>query len=129
MIRVDVYEAVFSNKNINPASALVASFKEYKTNNSFWSFGRDEPYIDPPSVIECGIKHVHIISRSVFQEANRLNKRLYDRTSDKHLVYAVSPYDPEHYLLIAIFNPEAHDTARNMSLMRDLVRICNEHFG
>lgn len=127
-MKVDLYCGGFSNPNCHPANSLIAVFKEYKQTNSYWAFGRDTPYHQPPSVTEFNLKHVHLLTCKDYQKYEKHKTSLYHRTSDKHLVYASSPYDYDHYLLIAIIDPKAHQTANNMSFMRSLVDICKQHF-
>ncbi|MEN3158264.1 type II toxin-antitoxin system YafO family toxin [Alkalimonas sp. NCh-2] len=128
-MKVDLYCGGFSNQNCHSAKSLIETFKEYKQNNRYWSFGRDVPYHRPPSVTEFNLRHVHLLTLKDYREYEQVKKELYHRTSDKHLVYASSPYDYNHYLLIAIIDPQAHFTAQNLSFMRGLVDICNDHFG
>lgn len=128
-MRVDIYAGAIANPNCHSATTLIDSFKEYRLKGFFWAFGRDVPYHRPPKMTEYSIKHIHIISSKKYRQYQSDNVRLYDRTSDKHIVYARSPFDDDHYLLIAIINPEAHNTSEDMNLMHQLYEICRNHFG
>lgn len=128
-MRVEVYEGTFGRFNCHNASTMLTSFSQYKTNGKFWSFGRDTPYMQPPKVKEYQIRHIHIISRTAYLDYQGRNSRLYDRTSDKVLIYAKSPMHNNHFLLVAILNPDAHITAQNHNFMHEIYDICKSHFG
>lgn len=128
-MRVDVYTGLLNQPYCHPASILVEAFKEYKTQSAFWAFGRDVPYHRPPKMADYNIRHLHIFGRQQYLHYQKHRVRLFDRTSDKHLVYAQSPIDNEHYLLIAILNPNAHQTAENSQVMQQIYAICKDHFG
>jgi len=128
-MRVDLYKGVLTDPNCYPASTMIETFKEYLDKGFFWSFGRDVPYHIPPKMNEYSVRHIHIISCKKYQQCQKNNVRLYDRTSDKHIVYARSPIDDNHYLLIAIIDPEAHEIAENMNFMHRIYDICKNHFG
>lgn len=128
-MRVDLYKGVLTDANCYPANSLIETFKEYVIKGSFWAFGRDVPYHNPPKMFEYSVRHIHLIGCKTYRQYESSNVRLYDRTSDKHFVYARSPIDDNHYLLITIIDPEAHHTAQSMNFMHQLYEICKSHFG
>lgn len=128
-MRVDLYKGTFTEPNCYPAKSLELTFRDYVVKSQFWAFGRDVPYNNPPCVREYGIRHIHLITTKEYQQYEANNIRLHDRTSDKHLIYARSPIDNDHYLLIAIVDPNAHSTANNNNFMYKLHDVCKQHFG
>lgn len=128
MFKVDVYSGAFPHAMGNLAQSYIETFKQYKREHKFWAFGRDAPYHDPASALHYGLKHVHIIARADYYTHEYKKTILYNRTSDKHLVYAVNPDDPNHFLLIAVLSEPAHIKARDMKFMRDLIDIVKAHF-
>ena len=128
-MRIDLYEGTFIELNCHTAKNLVLTFKQYVVDSKFWAFGRDAPYHRPTCVADYSLRHIHLISPKQYQSYQFNNVRLYDRTSDKHLIYARSPIDDNHYLLIAIVDPQAHLTAENNNFMYRLHGICKDHFG
>lgn len=128
-MRVEVYEGVFGFSNCHPASTLTKTFADYKKNGSFWSFGRDVPYLQPPKMNEYKVRHIHLIRKSAYESYQNRRTRVHDRVSDKVLIYAKSPIDNNHFLLIAILDPDAHVTAQNHNFMHEIYDICKSHFG
>ena len=128
-MRVELYKGILTDPNCYPASTLIETFKEYKVTEGFWAFGRDVPYNRPPKMLDYRVSHIHLLTCKQYRDDQAKKKRLYDRTSDKHLIYARSPIDDDFYLLIAIVNPDAHLTAENTQFMYRLYDICKSHFG
>jgi len=124
---VNVFSGTFTTANTHSAKLLASSFNTYiDAGHKFWAFGKDVPYNRPPTASYWGLRHVHIISRSCFMRHEQAGTPLRKRTSDKHLVYAIHPFDANHYLLLAILNPDAHDVVRNEAVIRTFMDMCKE---
>lgn len=129
-VTVQAYPGTLYLADTHSATVFVESFKQYVlSGNQFWAFGRDVPYHRPPSVLSWGLRHVHLLTRSEYTHYEELNSPLMARTSDKHLVYASNPFDPNHYLLLAIINPNAHALAAKEATMRTFMDMCGEFWG
>jgi len=100
---------------------LVADFKRYKeTGIPAACFGRDVPYDHPhtlSSVRSEGLMHLHLAEGG--RDWSNC-KAQYDRTSDHHLVYCAGFYKADHFLMMTILKPDAHNKARNNSIMSNL---------
>lgn len=103
-------------------NSLVADFKRYKSTGILpETFGRDAPYDHPNSsrlVLEEEVQRIHLADA---ENPWPIYKIQFARTSDKaHLVYCQGAINTEHYLLIAILTPNAHDKAKDSNIMRNL---------
>lgn len=127
---VNAYPGTFSTANTHSAQLLASSFQAYiNAGHKFWAFGKDVPYHRPPNAADWGLRHVHIISRGCFSQHEKAGTPLRKRTSDKHLVYAVHPFDANHYLLLAVINPDAHGIGRDEAVIRTFMDMCKEFWG
>lgn len=100
--------------------ALTNDFRRYKeTGQKPDLFGRDEAYDHPdtlPILKSEELKHIHLAAG----DAPFLSTIQFYQTSDKHLVYCQGWKDPGCFLLIAILAPDAHEQARNRTIMHNL---------
>lgn len=124
MIRVfktNLISQQFSDKEL---TQLVSDFKRYKeTGIPAHYFGRDVPYDHPhtlPSVRMEELRHLHILESST-QKAPR--RAQYYRTSDDHLVYCPGSNNSDHFLLISLLTPDAHEQSRDNNLMANMAVI------
>ena len=121
MIRVFKSDVIGQQLGKRELEQLAADFKRYKeTGIPATCFGRDVPYDHPhtlPSVRSEDLMHLHL-AEGAQQWAGR--QAQYNRTSDHHLVYCRGFYETDHFLLKSILKPDAHDQARNNSIMSNL---------
>lgn len=96
---------------------LVKDFRKYKESGRLPDyFGRDVPYDNPYTlniVRQEEVRHLHLA------EDGGWNIRMmqFKRTSDRHLVYCQGAIDDDHYLLITLLSPDAHEQANNNDVM------------
>lgn len=111
--------AVFTSKIIEQSMPeeqlkdLVEDFRDYKsTGQRPENFGRDVPYdsdVTLKIVSEGAVQHIHLKDA----ESNwPLRAMQFQMTSDCHLLYCQGAMNDDHYLLIAILEPDAHQLAR-----------------
>ncbi len=106
----------WDNEDIAP---IVEQFKKYKSeHNTPITFGRDAPLVRPSEATYAGIQHIHIGS------FNTLTYQ-YHRTSDDWLIYTSGFSNSNHYLLIDILTPDAHNKANSIDLMNRYIEIAN----
>ena len=102
-------------------SALESDFRHYKATGELPdTFGRDELFDHPytPQLLrQEEVRHIHLQHPS---QNWQLNTVQFNRTSDIHLIYCQGYFHPDHYLLIAILKPNAHELERNSNVMRKL---------
>lgn len=99
----------------NPrAKLLTKDFRRYKQGLpvEYMSMGKDVPFHRPSSAVFAQLQHVHILP---------LNS--YGKTSDEFLVYTQGFDNPDCYLILAIFTPNAHELSENSLLMGKLADI------
>lgn len=99
---------------------LVEDFRRYRTTGELPdTFGRDAPYDHPhtlPTVLAEEIRHIHLAEEHPWP----VHSIQYQRTSDVHLIYCQGALHDDHYLLIAILAPNAHEQARDNNMMMKL---------
>jgi len=102
---------------------LINDFKRYKSGELLAIFGKDVLYDHmntPRIILDEKVWHVHMIELSkVFPRYIRQERK----TSEKHLVYCKAVMNDNHYYLITILEPNAHDLAHNRDLMIRLGKI------
>ncbi|UJF20374.1 type II toxin-antitoxin system YafO family toxin (plasmid) [Vibrio sp. SS-MA-C1-2] len=122
-MRVFKHKILIESLTQNELDALVNDFKSYKETGVIPEFfGRDEPYNHPhtlPILKTEEVKHIHLAT----EDAPFLQSIQFYQTSDKHLVYCQGWNNPHCYLLIAILAPNAHEQARNRTIMFNLGKI------
>ncbi len=105
----------------NELTALSADFKRYLSRVPLeFQFGRDELYDHQhtlPIVRTEEVRHVHLADPN---KPWRAGIKGYRRTSDHHIVYCQGASDEEIYLLIALLSPDAHEQAKNNSIMYNI---------
>ncbi|WP_345852543.1 type II toxin-antitoxin system YafO family toxin [Shewanella algae] len=105
----------------NPAIApVVEQFKKYKNQMHVpTTFGRDAPLVRPSEAKYAGLQHIHL---GVF---NPINYQ-YSRTSDSWLIYATGFMNQNHFLLIDILSPDAHNKANSIDLMNKYINLASK---
>jgi len=99
------------------------SFKTYKQFNVVPSvFGKDDVYTQPAEAVDAELWHIHLKTPTRYIPSN-IHLRF---TSDTHLVYTRGKKDRDHYLLVAILTPDAHDQANDDSVMMYLASLASE---
>ncbi len=103
---------------------LEQDFRQYKeTGLAPDTFGRDELFDHPhtlPLVKSEDLRHIHLASP---EQPFPLQKLQFFRTSDNHLIYCQGFLQSDHYLLITILAPDAHEQERNNEIMYRLGKI------
>lgn len=109
-------------------SQLLADFIAYKsTGNLPDYFGRDTLYSDPEDIRDAELRHIHFeLGKQVFGplpkwiDLSDKQAVQWERTTNTALVYARHLLDENHYTLMAVFTPYAHEYAREEWRMREL---------
>lgn len=90
-------------------------------------FGKDSPYMQPYVAAKVGLMHIHIaippvsFQRNKPQHARKCPQG--DPAKDAALVYVRGELYDNHYSLIALLHPGAHDEARKDKVMRYLIAV------
>lgn len=96
--------------------AIVKDFKKYKQTNKTefdnFKFGKDVSYNRPWSAVAAELHHIHLVP---------IKSR--DNTSDRFLVYSRGYLDPNAYVVLAIFEPDAHAISRNTLIMSQMAEL------
>jgi len=112
-IRVFIADHLENYPNIKN---LAKDFKQYKTkqHTTFltYKFGKDVSYNRPQSAVQAELQHVHIVP---------INNN--GNTSDRCLVYTTGFTDNNAFLMLTIFEPNAHELSRNTLRMAKLADI------
>lgn len=112
-IRVYISEYLQNYPNIQN---LAKDFKQYKnkelTEFLTYKFGKDVSYNRPQSAVHAELRHVHIVP--INHNGN---------TSDRCLVYTTGFTDNNAFLILAIFEPNAHELSRSTVRMAKLADI------
>ena len=120
------FKELLSEQGIEP-STLKNDFQKYKeTGTPPNNFGRDAEYNHPRSLHIVRVEklsHIHLEEPDTPWNPNTYQ---FHRTSDSHLIYCPGFYNESHYLLIAILAPNAHEQARNNSIMYKLGEIAEK---
>ena len=119
-------EAGFTHEGLDLA-ALKKDFKQYKdTNIPPSNFGRDAEYNHPntlPSVRQEKVAHIHLEEPDKPWDVHAVQ---FNKTSDTHLVYCRGFHDENCYLLMALLTPDAHEQARNRTIMYKLAKMAEK---
>lgn len=92
---------------------LIKAFEQYKAHHHLpAAFGRDAILERPQKAKDEELFHLHL-NLSGFPKG----QRQYQRTSDVWLLYTRGFWNLNSYHLIAILEPDAHDQARNITLI------------
>lgn len=125
-IRVFKHKVLIETLPKDELEALTNDFRRYKeTGQKPDIFGRDEVYDHPdtlPILKSEEVKHIHLAA----SDAPFLSSIQFYQTSDKHLVYCQGWSDHNCFLLIAILAPDAHEQARNRTIMHNLGLIAEK---
>ncbi|WED20819.1 type II toxin-antitoxin system YafO family toxin [Vibrio sp. JC009] len=125
-VRVFKHKILIDALTKDELEGLTKDFRVYKeTGQKPDIFGRDEAYDHPdtlPILKSEEVKHIHLSAN----DAPFLSKIQFYQTSDKHLVYCQGWEDPNCFLLIAILAPNAHEQARNRTIMHNLGLIAEK---
>lgn len=123
MIRIFKSKLITKQLTEEQLEQLINDFRQYKETGLLPdTFGRDVRYDHPntyPLVKLEEVSHIHLTDGDhpwpiwIVQ---------YKRTSDIHLVYCQGAISTDCYLLIAILSPDAHQQARNNSIMANIGR-------
>lgn len=96
--------------------SIIRDFKSYKQHNNShfktFKFGKDVTYNRPQSALDAELSHVHIVSLTSSKN-----------TSDRFLVYSRGFSQPDCYIVLAIFEPNAHSISRNNLIMSQIAQI------
>lgn len=120
-IRVYISEHLQNYPNIKN---LAKDFKQYKTKQQTdflsYKFGKDVSYNRPQSAVQAELQHVHIVP--INHNGN---------TSDRCLVYTTGFTDDNAFLMLTMFEPNAHELSRNtirMVKLADIAEIFRNQF-
>lgn len=128
--KIKVIPEVFSHNNVQTAGSMVSTFRQWLDNDkSHISFGRFGPLDRPSTASDVTLSRVHVLNQTDIAKYNARGTSIFNRTSDRYLVYAVNPEDPTHYLLIALIDPNAHETMKNTNFVLTLIEIAKNEFG
>ncbi|MBB1322111.1 type II toxin-antitoxin system YafO family toxin [Shewanella sp. SR43-8] len=117
---IKVFKTEWPIWNTPTIKPIVDQFKQYKLNrNTPVTFGRDAPLVRPSDAKFAGLHHVHLGSFNAITYQ-------YSRTSDDWLIYATGFINHDHFLLIDILAPDAHNKAENIDLMNRYIQIANK---
>lgn len=124
MVRVFKCKWILGQLNEDELTSLVNEFKGYKQSNvAPLSFGRDAHYDHPnnlPIIQKEEVQHIHLADPAHPWPSYKVQ---FYKTSDTHLVYCQGVNHPEHYALLAILSPDAHEQARNNDIMYRLGKM------
>ncbi|MBO6850372.1 MAG: type II toxin-antitoxin system YafO family toxin [Marinobacter sp.] len=128
--------AVFTSKIIENAMPegqlkdLVEDFREYKsTGRRPENFGRDVPYdsdVTLKIVREEQVQHIHLKDAESHWPVRAMQ---FQMTSDCHLLYCSGAMNDDHFLLIAILEPNAHQLARDKNVMHRVGEVAEKFRG
>lgn len=124
MIRVFKSRIIRELLSDEELDGLVSDFKQYKGYGLLpKNFGRNVPYNHSntlPLVKAEQVQHIHLGNEDVPLPINKIQ---FYRTSDVHLVYCQSALNDDHYLLMTILSPDAHEQARTRDIMYKLGKM------
>jgi len=102
----------------NELNELISDFRQYKLTGVVPdTFGRDGLYDHPnslPILKSEEVQHLHLLDDEKHWSVYVIQ---FNKTSDEHLVYCQGETNSDCYLLITILAPNAHQQARNNSVM------------
>lgn len=120
MIRIFVHEEIKAILSQSELVALKEDFRHYKETGALPdSFGRDVPYdsdVTLPLLRSEDVCHLHLAEDRPWP----VSLVQFSRTSDTHLIYCQGFSNPDFYLLITVLSPDAHNQARNNSVMHNI---------
>jgi len=126
VIRIFKSQLLIEQLEPEELAELVSDFREYKeTGIPADRFGRDALYNDSyslPSVRQEEVEHLHLVEPGQWPR----HCSQYNRTSDIHLVYCRGYSNTEHYLLMLILKPNAHELARDNNTMHKLAGMASK---
>jgi mRNA interferase YafO len=103
---------------------LEQDFMQYKaTGFAPDTFGRDEPFDHPhtlPLIKFEDLRHIHLAPEG---QTFPLSKLQFFRTSDAHLIYCQGFFNADHFLLITVLAPNAHDLEKSNDIMYRLGKV------
>lgn len=121
-VRVFVSDLINHSLDEGETKKLVRLFKEYKeTGVAPDEFGRDVPTKRPDSAQKAELQHMHL-KQGNWRRVRGMRLVQFYKRSDKALVYCPGFFNPNCYLLIAIFT-DAHRKQNNTSFMGELADI------
>jgi len=107
-------------------TTLLNDFITYKSGLAVPNiFGRDELYVDPDSITNIRMAHIHLATTQKFKPITSKYYQ-YERTSDAALVYVRHHFDENAYSLLAIFPHSAHTYARDYPFMEELAKYAEK---
>mgnify|MGYP000483505978 CR=1 FL=1 len=111
MVKVFLVPALKDNAH---AQMLAKDFRRFKQGLAveYMSMGKDVPFHYPSSAVMAELQHVHLIPLDSHYQ-----------TSDEFLVYTQGFNNPECYLILAIFSPNAHEISNDTLLMASLADV------
>lgn len=123
-VKVSVHSDLNSYPDIRSLALDFCAFKrgDYVPNY----FGRDGDYRRPRECLEEEVWHLHLSEIIPPDHYWTRVKNIFNRTSNKHLVYCRGFFDPKHFFLITVLDPNAHEDARNIDRMRDIAYQAQE---
>ncbi|EKO3606697.1 type II toxin-antitoxin system YafO family toxin [Vibrio metschnikovii] len=125
-IRIFKHKILIDSLTEIELQSLTKDFRHYKeTGQKPDFFGRDQAYDHPntlPILKSEEVRHIHLAA----SDAPFLSSIQFYQTSDTHLVYCQSWHDLGCFLLIAILTPDAHEQARNRTIMHNLGLIAEK---
>jgi mRNA interferase YafO len=124
LIRVLASRALEEALTQDELRSLVGEFKSYKEGISLPStFGKDVPYNHAHTLSAVKIEEIYHIHLDQDEFPGEMLQE--KRTSDNHLVYCANFHSSGIYLLMAILQPDAHEQAKDNSIMLNLAHMAN----
>lgn len=124
MIRIFKSQFILQALSAEQLEQLTTDFRIYKETGLLPdTFGRDVKYDHPytyPLVRAEEVSHIHMTDNEHLWPLRLVQ---FKRTSDIHLVYCQGASHPEHYLLITILTPDAHNQARQNNIMAKIGKM------
>ncbi|MDP2715512.1 type II toxin-antitoxin system YafO family toxin [Rheinheimera sp.] len=128
--KVEVLQESFSAVNVKSAGYLVQAFRQWLNNNKLHKgFGRYGRLTIPKSTDDVNLSRVHIFDDEKTAEFDQKRTPTFHRKSDAYLVYAINPNNPEHYLLLVVIDPKAHDKVNQINFVITLIELAKKKFG
>ncbi|WP_426817682.1 type II toxin-antitoxin system YafO family toxin [Winslowiella sp. 2C04] len=112
-------------------ASILQDFQRYKATGELpHYFGRDVAYTQPYSAFRSGLMHIHLcLPPNSFPKNRPQNDRVCKRDDperDACLVYVQGELYENRYSLIAIMHPDAHEKARQHSIMSYLSTVAQD---
>ncbi|QUX92067.1 toxin YafO [Marinomonas sp. A3A] len=119
-IQVSVSSFLTDHPDISDLAKDFALYKE--TGIPPLHFGRDGDNNRPTICKEENVWHIHLAHLPIHFTKWPKIRNQQARTSDKCLIYCPGYFNENHYLLIAILDPPAHEKQEDMPLMEQIGR-------